>query len=63
MSNPGFTCARKQAAASPDSAAAYHRSKIAKLSDGNETARLILVTGMTPTRAGEGKTVTSIGLT
>jgi len=30
---------------------------------GKPRAKLILVTGMTPTRAGEGKTVTSIGLT
>ncbi len=36
----------------------FVRDRVAK-----PKAKLILVTGMTPTRAGEGKTVTSIGLT
>ena len=33
------------------------------ISDGGNPGKLILVTGMTPTPAGEGKTTTSIGLT
>lgn len=35
---------------------------LARVSGGAKQGRLILVTAMTPTRAGEGKTVTSIGL-
>ena len=33
------------------------------IGEGKQSGKLILVTGMTPTPAGEGKTTTSIGLT
>ena len=42
----------------------YDKAKIdsSKLSLGNRKAKLILCTAITPTKAGEGKTTTSIGL-
>ena len=42
-----------------------HKAKISldAISDGDRPGKLILVTGMTPTPAGEGKTTVSVGLT